>query len=775
MAVNTPAEFREIGDEAPRRVKQLLLRAQSNGTGAAGSWHTLADGRVGLLIADARGQKPKWHFSIHDDKYSGLQKLRAAFGDANAYRAGLAKVGEYVPGKAPSYKHTAGDFTQKVAIRPKPTPQPTTGFLNRAVDAVASAIEHPKSPFKIAANVGVAANKWLEKQGKKVGLAREQPSLHELTQKAHTATLTADDWLNPRENSVAPEVDSANAEARKQSLASKVSRRHGDSQNARQQHIAATKAHMQVLKSLESSGASHPEAILAHREAARAHYLAANAPEMIGGREVQLPPSDPIAAGRKAVKESLRWYNSIPEEDKQAYRRDLALDNQAIADRNAGASPEEQDPLLEDELAGFKGHLRAALKHAQDGDYQLAHREHYAIQNLHRNLTDLGTVNSGSSLADLHKQASDSFGRHAPIVHLSRERVAEAINGSFGDLNHGGQVHEEHYPAVRGGDEFHRFLSAHPSGKTLEVAYRPKYNLATVDFRNDSPALEYKSAPEVQSGSVDFVRRLKNLGQRLAESGVNVGYASASDKRREQAYHKVLSGAGLKYVGKVPIGSISVHAYSAHPHAQEVPFEGDSTTPTRLARTPGASVANAVRGAMSKDQSIRRMIASKIAKEAGLKLNGLTDAIVTGNNAKVRDSLVQRYDHASEPEWATLAAAYYGLLTREPRTAAFHVHPDGGPDTLHIWHTDAKPEDVRTGADRLNIPHVVSGLDGMVYSIDKGNRYAGQIAKLQQETKSGATNYAPERGYVHYLGAGSGSDADARSSYRSVIRAAQGG
>lgn len=192
----------------------------------------------------------------------------------------------------------------------------------------------------------------------------------------------------------------------------------------------------------------------------------------------------------------------------------------------------------------------------------------------------------------------------------------------------------------------------------------------------------------------------------------------------------------------------------------------------QLTRAPGAGMSAAVAGVTSDRQRVRRMIAGKLAVEAKLKLSGLTDALAVGDGAKVRDALVQKFDHTDDANAVTLAAAWYGLLTGEPRTVVFHTH-ENGPDALHVWNTDSKPADIHRAANALNVPHVVVGLDGTAYSFDRGNRAFDHINRLKQETRSNAPDHPVQFGTAHLIGAGAGSGADARAAYRALIRSAR--
>jgi Ni/Co efflux regulator RcnB len=169
---------------------------------------------------------------------------------------------------------------------------------------------------------------------------------------------------------------------------------------------------------------------------------------------------------------------------------------------------------------------------------------------------------------------------------------------------------------------------------------------------------------------------------------------------------------------------------------------------TRLPLRPGLKLSRPLTDLLSKTQQAKRLLATRIAKEAGLKLEELLDA-----RGLDRSDVVQIYSHNNDHDGVNYAAAWYGMVSKAPRVRAFHTDPKG-PDTLHRWKTTMKPEDVLAAAPEGTL--VTS--DGRVTYLDPGSRM--DLTDLKRQTA--ATEDTAERGHTDTM--------NGRDSYRERIK-----
>ncbi len=169
---------------------------------------------------------------------------------------------------------------------------------------------------------------------------------------------------------------------------------------------------------------------------------------------------------------------------------------------------------------------------------------------------------------------------------------------------------------------------------------------------------------------------------------------------------------------------------------------------TKLPLRPGLKLSRPLTDLLSKTQQAKRLLATRIAKEAGLKLEELLDA-----RGLDRSDVVQIYSHNNDHDGVNYAAAWYGMVSKAPRVRAFHTAPDG-PDTLHRWKTTMKPEDVLSIAPEGTL--VTS--DGRVTFLDAGSQM--DLTDLKRQTA--ATEDTAERGHTDTM--------NGRDSYRERIK-----
>jgi hypothetical protein len=177
-----------------------------------------------------------------------------------------------------------------------------------------------------------------------------------------------------------------------------------------------------------------------------------------------------------------------------------------------------------------------------------------------------------------------------------------------------------------------------------------------------------------------------------------------------------------------------------------------------------SSLASALRDMQSKQQEVRKQLAAHIAKEAGMTLTGLTDAASVVPHP--RAGVVQAVAH-NDPEALNYAAAWYGMLAREPRLTVFHAGDQGG-DILHVTNSPLGVSQILEAAGEHRLPGVTVSPDGGLHVLDPGGRNTRGVLGFLQAVR--ATKPQSHRGTAHRIGAASGDASDSRAAYRDVIK-----
>lgn len=142
--------------------------------------------------------------------------------------------------------------------------------------------------------------------------------------------------------------------------------------------------------------------------------------------------------------------------------------------------------------------------------------------------------------------------------------------------------------------------------------------------------------------------------------------------------------------------------------------------------------------ANSQAQDIRKFIAAKIAKEARLKLVGLEDA-----RGQDTSGVVQAYEAPGDEEGVDYAAAWYGLLTNQPKVTTFHEN-DQGPDTFYKWKVAGDPDQ----ALKTLPSGTLVDKSGWAHYLDKGSK---QPVEGVQGAKGTAVTMQGRQGYRDFI------------------------
>jgi hypothetical protein len=217
-------------------------------------------------------------------------------------------------------------------------------------------------------------------------------------------------------------------------------------------------------------------------------------------------------------------------------------------------------------------------------------------------------------------------------------------------------------------------------------------------------------------------------------------------------------------------GTVSRHYIIAHDdHASKlesalskngVKFTKLSGSPRDVAKLARTGVNSATLD--TKNSNLRVTLAKRILAEA--QLRGRVSQATAIDPSRSRASVYQTVHHAGEPDAVRYAAAWYGLLAKEPRQTIFHVDPQGD-DRVHVLTTNATPDVFQRAAGIHGITNATK-LDNHYHIFDPAGQLTEQVRNLGSQLNA---IYSSFRGTGHRIGTGSGSDADARESYRTVI------
>jgi hypothetical protein len=203
-------------------------------------------------------------------------------------------------------------------------------------------------------------------------------------------------------------------------------------------------------------------------------------------------------------------------------------------------------------------------------------------------------------------------------------------------------------------------------------------------------------------------------------------------------------------------------------YTQSVEYKPGMQPPTKLNRKESSgSIGTAVNELLSNRQRVRRAIAQKIAQEAGLTVLGMSDA--ASLLPRPRASVVQQIGH-DDYDTATYAAAWYGMLAREPRLTVFHEGQ--GNDFLHVTKSPLSVSQILDAAAKAGLPGVTVSPDGVVHSYNPGGNLSRKIVGFHKMIR--ASRPETIKGTGHQIGARTGTESQARREYREIIKKFQG-
>lgn len=190
----------------------------------------------------------------------------------------------------------------------------------------------------------------------------------------------------------------------------------------------------------------------------------------------------------------------------------------------------------------------------------------------------------------------------------------------------------------------------------------------------------------------------------------------------------------------------------------------------QAARNPAgpSGLAQALKDLQSQRQVVRKQLAARIAQEAGVQLAAVLDSASIIPHP--RAGIVQQLQH-NDRDTLNYAAAWYGMLAREPRLTVFHE--GDGNDVLHVTNSPLGVSQILEAAGQHRLPGVSVSPKGAIHVVDAGGQNTSGVMRFLQDVRAVRPNTV--RGEAHRIGSASGDPSDSRAAYRDVIKNFQGG
>lgn len=195
-------------------------------------------------------------------------------------------------------------------------------------------------------------------------------------------------------------------------------------------------------------------------------------------------------------------------------------------------------------------------------------------------------------------------------------------------------------------------------------------------------------------------------------------------------------------------------------------------TPTKLARNENKvqGTGSAVRGIGTDNHAERMKVVRRILSEAGLQPSTVHAVMSHTDTRGVRPAVAAMIHTDVSPALSRYVGAWLGLMTGERGVTVFHPK-DEGEDTLHIISSPFSSSHVgeylrRSGVPAFTLESHAAGT--RAYVVNPLN-----LIDVPTATKGLNGSNTTLRGTAVRLGAGAGSDADARATYRQVIHDAE--
>lgn len=340
--------------------------------------------------------------------------------------------------------------------------------------------------------------------------------------------------------------------------------------------------------------------------------------------------------------------------------------------------------------------------------------------------------------------------------------------------------HKEQETYTREGEDHPRTMNYRNFGKHPETMHKNPL------FGYDAIARDHPPTPSLTPGvSWDFSKDAIHPGTTAESSGNGkTNHAVPSVVWRHKGITTARPSYGTRRFSEHPVmfhAPVTTEQYFAiadsMPEAKRKQWEALAEhhgwkrkveTPTKLARVD--STAAGVGQLKSRTHDMRLNILRHVLKEARLTPSTVRAALA-GTKAGLKPSVIAAITAASSAEHAQYAAAWYGLLSGEPRLTTFH--PGDGEDSLHVIDTEHSADQSGDYARKAGVPTFAveqRGSGSRLYVVNPMSKI--DVSPIVRGLNA---SHSAIRGSATRLGAGEGADADAdagaaRAAYRTTIK-----
>jgi hypothetical protein len=223
----------------------------------------------------------------------------------------------------------------------------------------------------------------------------------------------------------------------------------------------------------------------------------------------------------------------------------------------------------------------------------------------------------------------------------------------------------------------------------------------------------------------------------------------------------------LGLLSDFPPATAAKIARAAKAHGMPI---GDPSVPVKLARVVHTGAGGATRAAQTDNHAARASVVKRLLAEAGISPATVRSVLAHTDERGVRPGVSAFIGAALDPSLARYVAAWMGLLAGEKRITVFHPD-DNGEDTMHVIDSPMPSAHVgdylrRSGVPSFTLEQRAAGT--RVYVVNPLD-----LIDVPSAARGISGSHSTLRGTAVRLGAGQGSDADARATFRTVIRDAE--
>ena len=398
-----------------------------------------------------------------------------------------------------------------------------------------------------------------------------------------------------------------------------------------------------------------------------------------------------------------------------------------------------------------------------------------------------------SATAKLRREGRAASGSHGKTYHRSRKKYSGLMDlyslgrGAYQEGGEGRAIRRaarsqpagSHHEIQRGVHHIHG-----PGGRTIQVHHDLPSGAAHLGFLQPGLA-DHEAAPDLQPGTIAFLRQLQDLLHALREEQVPVYYVPA-DQQRRGIYEAAMRRAGYERNriydldgghGWSPTGApsrkLSRRRKLARSPAPPTPLPGTLAAPPQAAvfasgsTEEGLGFDQALKRASSGNQKAFLQMTDERMTQIGLK--GRSVSAVGDWEDGAEHSVVREVGPETDFDTLKYAAAWYGLLGNQRSVLVFKPGQSGADSTYTVRVPETNVGKVREQLSAAGVPFrtLVPGRGHtQVIIYDQGRRWRDRVASFAGKHRAVVHESVGVGEYV-----GGGSRAAARKTYRDIITA----